>query len=210
MLSITRAWLSAGGWTCLSPPNLPTTRSVSLSFATGNSTFRDGELAQAAAQEVAAVIAHNWESETDGDLLRFARLETTRAEHILYATQLAPGMLLALVLGGAMNIFAYWFSDAMVLRMYNAQEVDAASAPQFYDVKPVPHGAVSIGGDRGDDTGYLIRGDLRVYDDVGHAVAHQLLYHYESKARADELAAEWVNDDIVVIRLKPTKITKLG
>ena len=44
----------------------------------------------------------------------------------------ANGMLLALALGGAMNIFAYWFSDKMVLRMYNAQEVDAASAPQFY------------------------------------------------------------------------------
>ena len=44
----------------------------------------------------------------------------------------ANGMLLALLLGGAMNIFAYWFSDAMVLRMYNAREVDAASAPQFY------------------------------------------------------------------------------
>src|SRR5512141_881026 len=44
----------------------------------------------------------------------------------------ANGMLLALVLGGAMNIFAYWFSDAMVLRMYSAREVDAASAPQFY------------------------------------------------------------------------------
>ena len=46
----------------------------------------------------------------------------------------ANGMLLALALGGVMNIFAYWFSDAMVLRMYNAQEVDAASAPQFYSV----------------------------------------------------------------------------
>ena len=46
----------------------------------------------------------------------------------------ANGMLLALVLGGAMNIFAYWFSDKMVLSMYNAQEVDAASAPQFYGV----------------------------------------------------------------------------
>jgi heat shock protein HtpX len=46
----------------------------------------------------------------------------------------ANGMLLALALGGAMNIFAYWFSDAMVLRMYNAQEVDAASAPEFYSV----------------------------------------------------------------------------
>jgi heat shock protein HtpX len=43
-------------------------------------------------------------------------------------------MLLALALGGAMNIFAYWFSDKIVLRMYNAQEVDATSAPQFYGV----------------------------------------------------------------------------
>ncbi len=42
------------------------------------------------------------------------------------------GMLLALAFGGAMNFFAYWFSDKIVLRMYNAQEVDAASAPQFY------------------------------------------------------------------------------
>ncbi|TSA14915.1 MAG: zinc metalloprotease HtpX [Betaproteobacteria bacterium] len=44
----------------------------------------------------------------------------------------ANGMLLALAFGGVMNIFAYWYSDKMVLRMYNAQEVDAASAPQFY------------------------------------------------------------------------------
>ncbi len=42
------------------------------------------------------------------------------------------GMLLALLFGGVMNVFAYWFSDKMVLRMYNAQEVDEASAPQFY------------------------------------------------------------------------------
>ena len=46
----------------------------------------------------------------------------------------ASGMLMALVIGGAVNIFAYWFSDSMVLRMYNAQEVDAASAPQFYNL----------------------------------------------------------------------------
>jgi heat shock protein HtpX len=31
-----------------------------------------------------------------------------------------------------MNFFSYWFSDKMVLRMYNAQQVDASSAPQFY------------------------------------------------------------------------------
>ena len=44
------------------------------------------------------------------------------------------GMLIALVLGGAMNFFAYWFSDKMVLKMYNAQEVDAASSPYLYNM----------------------------------------------------------------------------
>jgi heat shock protein HtpX len=42
------------------------------------------------------------------------------------------GMFLALVFGGAMNLFAYWNSDKMVLRMYNAREVDAASGGAFY------------------------------------------------------------------------------
>jgi len=42
------------------------------------------------------------------------------------------GMLLALLFGGAMNLFSYWFSDSMVLKMYNAQPVDEFSAPQFY------------------------------------------------------------------------------
>lgn len=46
----------------------------------------------------------------------------------------AQGMLVALVFGGAMNFFAYWFSDKMVLSMYNAQEVDEAGAPQFYGI----------------------------------------------------------------------------
>ncbi len=42
------------------------------------------------------------------------------------------GMMLALLFAVGMNFFSYWFSDKMVLRMYNAQEVDAQSAPQFY------------------------------------------------------------------------------
>jgi heat shock protein HtpX len=44
------------------------------------------------------------------------------------------GMLIALLIGGAMNFFAYWFSDKMVLRMYNAQEVDETSAPMLYNM----------------------------------------------------------------------------
>lgn len=44
------------------------------------------------------------------------------------------GMLLALVFGGAMNLWAYWFSDKMVLKMYRARQVDAASSPYLYNM----------------------------------------------------------------------------
>ena len=44
------------------------------------------------------------------------------------------GMLIALVMGGAMNFWAYWFSDKMVLKMYKAREVDAASSPYLYNM----------------------------------------------------------------------------
>jgi len=42
------------------------------------------------------------------------------------------GMMLALIVALGMNFFSYWFSDKLVLKMYNAQEVDETSAPQFY------------------------------------------------------------------------------
>jgi heat shock protein HtpX len=42
------------------------------------------------------------------------------------------GMLLALLVAGAMNLFAYWNSDKMVLRMYGAHEADERSAPELY------------------------------------------------------------------------------
>ncbi|GLQ06680.1 zinc metalloprotease HtpX [Sneathiella chinensis] len=41
------------------------------------------------------------------------------------------GMLIALVVAIAMNGFAYWNSDKMVLRMYGAREVGMADAPEF-------------------------------------------------------------------------------
>lgn len=44
----------------------------------------------------------------------------------------ALGMLIALLLGGAMNLWAYWNSDKMVLRMYHAREVDAVSGGDFH------------------------------------------------------------------------------
>ncbi len=42
------------------------------------------------------------------------------------------GMMFALVVAIGMNFFSYWFSDKLVLKMYNARQVDETSAPQFY------------------------------------------------------------------------------
>jgi heat shock protein HtpX len=42
------------------------------------------------------------------------------------------GMLIALAVGGVMNLFAYWNSDKLVLRMYQAREVDAQSGGHYY------------------------------------------------------------------------------
>jgi heat shock protein HtpX len=44
------------------------------------------------------------------------------------------GMILAFIFAGAMNMFSYWFSDKLVLRMYNAQEVTEAEAPMLWGV----------------------------------------------------------------------------
>ena len=43
------------------------------------------------------------------------------------------GMLIALVFALGMNVFAYWNSDKAVLSMYGAKEVDAKSAPSYYE-----------------------------------------------------------------------------
>jgi heat shock protein HtpX len=42
------------------------------------------------------------------------------------------GMLIALAIAAGMNVFSYWNSDKMVLRMHGARPVDESSAPEFY------------------------------------------------------------------------------
>ncbi|TNB46381.1 zinc metalloprotease HtpX [Martelella lutilitoris] len=44
------------------------------------------------------------------------------------------GMMIALMIAAGMNMFSYWNSDKMVLRMYGAREVDASTAPEYYNL----------------------------------------------------------------------------
>ncbi|MBF1706829.1 MAG: protease HtpX, partial [Selenomonas sp.] len=67
-------------------------------------------------------------------------LKTTMLMALLMALMVAlggvfgghTGMTIMLIIAVGMNFFSYWFSDSMVLRMYNAQEIDRSSAPELY------------------------------------------------------------------------------
>ncbi len=44
------------------------------------------------------------------------------------------GMIFAFILAMGMNFFSYWFSDKIVLSMYNAQEVTPSDNPELYGI----------------------------------------------------------------------------
>jgi len=44
------------------------------------------------------------------------------------------GVVIAFILAVVMNFGAYWFSDKLILRMYNAQEVTETQAPDLYSL----------------------------------------------------------------------------
>jgi heat shock protein HtpX len=44
------------------------------------------------------------------------------------------GMMIALVLAGGMNFFSYWYSDKIVLKMYQAREATPQQAPELYEM----------------------------------------------------------------------------
>jgi len=56
-----------------------------------------GQLSQNAANELAQTVSRHWDGQKGNDLLRFVRLESTKAEHMLYATSMTTNVILALV-----------------------------------------------------------------------------------------------------------------
>lgn len=42
------------------------------------------------------------------------------------------GAVIALIVAAGMNLFTFWNADSIVLKMHDAREVDARSAPEFY------------------------------------------------------------------------------
>ncbi|MCR5856608.1 zinc metalloprotease HtpX [Mesorhizobium sp. J428] len=44
------------------------------------------------------------------------------------------GMMIAFLIAAGMNLFSYWNSDKMVLRMHHAVEIDERSAPELFEI----------------------------------------------------------------------------
>ncbi len=59
-----------------------------------------GQLSRDAAQELSQSVQRYWDKESESDILRFIRLQSTESQHILYARKLSASMILALVFDG--------------------------------------------------------------------------------------------------------------
>jgi len=56
-----------------------------------------GQLPQSATRELTETVSRYWDRQEENDLVRFVHLDSTRAEHMLYATRLTQNMVLALI-----------------------------------------------------------------------------------------------------------------
>ncbi len=72
-----------------------------------------------------------------------------------------------------------------------------------------PKGALTIGGDPYGSEGYLLKGEFSIEADTEHRWLREITYRYEPREIADKDLAEWVNDDIILLRFKPRKEIKI-
>jgi REP element-mobilizing transposase RayT len=89
-----------------------------------------GGLSQNAAKELAVTVTRHWDGQKGSDLLRFVRLEATKAEHMLYATRLADDVVLALVFDAE--------TPFSTIRTQAGQLAQSLSIPSGDEEKPAP------------------------------------------------------------------------
>lgn len=88
-----------------------------------------GGLSQSAAKELAITVTRHWDGQKGSDLLRFVRLEATKAEHMLYATRIADDVVLALVFDAE--------TPFSTIRTQAGQLAQSLSIPSAEEEKPV-------------------------------------------------------------------------
>jgi len=88
-----------------------------------------GQLSQNAAKELAVTVTRHWDGQKGSDLLRFVRLEATKAEHMLYATRLADEVVLALVFDAETPFSTIRMQAGQLVNMLSTTPVVEAEPP---------------------------------------------------------------------------------
>ena len=88
-----------------------------------------GGLSQNAAKEVAQTVTRNWDGQKGSDLLRFIRLESTKAEHMLYATRLTSDAVLALVFDAETPFSTIRSQASQLLSDFGSEKAEPKNQP---------------------------------------------------------------------------------
>jgi nitroimidazol reductase NimA-like FMN-containing flavoprotein (pyridoxamine 5'-phosphate oxidase superfamily) len=90
--------------------------------------------------------------------------------------------------------------DVVIISVRDTRKVDY--------IKSNPKGCIVIGGDEG--AGYMIKGDFSAEPDPDHKWMIHMIRLYEPAEKVDQTIVEWSDLDIIVLRLKPTKVLKVA
>ncbi len=108
-----------------------------------------GGLSQDAAKEVAQTVTRNWDGQKGSDLLRFIRLESTKAEHMLYATRLTTDTVLALVFEAETPFSTIRGQANQLVSDFSSERPEA----QKQTIAPPTKPAIDLSGNPEDDDG---------------------------------------------------------
>lgn len=114
-----------------------------------------GQLSREAAQELGQSIQRYWDKESESDLLRFVRLTSTEAQHMLYARKLSANMILALVFDAETPFSTIRSQAGKLVRTLSGnppEEPEAASRPPAPPTQAAP-GQLPMSFDGDEDEG---------------------------------------------------------
>lgn len=103
-----------------------------------------GGLSQNAAKEVAQTVTRNWDGQKGSDLLRFIRLESTKAEHMLYATRLTSESVLALVFDAETPFSTIRSQASKLLGDFGTEKGEARQTSAAEEFEPMDDGDEDI------------------------------------------------------------------
>jgi hypothetical protein len=76
-------------------------------------------------------------------------------------------------------------------------------------VKANSKGSMSIGGEPYGSEGFLLKGEFSIEEDPGSRWLREITFRYESPELAEQHVREWSGPEIVVMRFKPRKISRV-